>query len=324
MALNRSIIQKEQSFWKQHKIKFASTFIAMFIWFLVVTRDPYEYKVSVPIHINQENHSDLVITSPIPEKAYILVQGPGRYLLSYMLFQEASLRLDVPWTLGRHIILPTEKDVMTTGNAGNLEVTKYIGPDSIVVEIERLVVKEIPVQNNISIQPMASYTIVGDVTMEPDVVRVQGPERALKELKWIATPTKSFKDLKYPFHEKFSLIPPDNKYITLLDTEIEIAAEIQLLLEKKLEKIPVTVRYLPHGVNANVQPKFISLKIQGGYEIVSNITDKNIDAYVEYHSVIDSVLNNEPIKIEPIKEVTFRDLSTERVKVSLIKEDPDQ
>jgi YbbR domain-containing protein len=319
MALNRSIIQKEKNFWKQHKIKIASTLIAIFIWFLVVTRDSYEFKTTIPIVLIQDN-PDYVITSPKPEKAYVLLNGTGRYLISYVLFREGSLRLEVEGPPGRKILHPTDDDISKTGNAGELGSIRYLSPDSIIVDIEKLVIKEIPVQNNITIKPLASYVQVGDVTMEPDVVRVQGPETALAKLDYIRTPTKIISDQKFPFHETFELEPPDNDVIKLLDTEVEIAVEIQQLLEKKLTDITVSVRYLPSGISALIQPKHIDLMIQGGIKVVKDLKSKDIDAYVEYSAGMDTLASHSII-IEPIKEVTFRDLSTDQVKVTLQEED---
>lgn len=325
MALNRSIIQKEKNFWKQHKIKIASTFIAIFIWFLVVTRDSYEYKTTIPVKPSQEN-PDYVITSPLPEKADVILYGTGRFLLSYMLFREIRLPLDIDWSPGRKIITPTIDNVYKTGNEGGLKIREYLGPDTIIVVIEKLVTKEIPVQNNVVIKPMASYIQVGDVTMEPEVVRVQGPERALAELDSINTPKKTIRDQKAPYHEIFTLIPPKNKQMKLLDNKVDIAVEIQQLLEKKITKIPVDVRYLPQNLEAStVQPAFIDIKLQGGLDIVSRLTADDIDVYVEYSPGMDSVLQNIsiPVNIEPIKGVTFREISSDRVKVSLTKF-PDQ
>ncbi len=314
MALNRSIIQKEQNFWKQHKIKIASTLIAMFIWFLVVTRDFYEFETTVPIDIIQDN-PDYVITSPLPDKAHVLLYGPGRNLLSYVLFREISLRLDLNWTSGRHIIIPETDHIFKSGNAAKLDVNKYLGPDTIIVDIEKLVIKKIPVQNNIVIKPMASYTQMGDVTMEPEFVRVQGPEKALAELDSIATPEKIIRDQKFPFHETFQLVPPDNKLMKLLDTKVEIAVEIQQLLEKRITQIPITVRYVPHNLTPRIQPEFVDITVQGGIVVVSTLKAKDIDAYVEYSPDLEQA----EIIFEPIKEVTFRDPSTDQVKVTFVQ-----
>ena len=97
------------------------------------------------------------------------------------------------------------------------------------------------------------------------------------------------------------------------------AADIQRLLEKVIPQVPVTVRYVPQNIDALVQPPHISIKVQGGMQQISRLNANDINAYVEYHPGSDSVLANAQIKIEPIPGVSFRDQSSERVKITFTR-----
>ena len=268
MVLDPTIFQKEKNFWQQHKIKIASTLIAIFIWFMVVVGGSYEYKTTIPIAIAEQDQ-DYIITSPIPSKAHIIVQGPGRYLFSFMLFREGLLELNVNWTPGTQILQPTREDISLSGNAKNLSIRQFLGPDSILVHIERRVSRKIPIRNNVSISPLAGYTIVGDVIAEPESVRVLGPEHAVAKLDSIDTQVAELHDLKFPLHKEFSLTPPANKLISLLDTRVTIAADIQQLLEKIIVQVPIVVKYLPQNIDASIQPPSLSIKVQGGLQVIS-------------------------------------------------------
>ncbi|MBN1480477.1 YbbR-like domain-containing protein [candidate division KSB1 bacterium] len=322
MALNRNIIQKDKNFWKQHKIKIASSLIAVFIWFLVVTKDSYEYKTTIPIEISQEN-PNFVITSSVPTKAHIILQGTGRNLFSYMLFREGRLRLDVEWSSGTQIIRPTAEDIYRQGNAKKLTIRQFLGPDSIQIKIEKLLTKNIPVRNNISLKPQAGYKIIGDIIVEPESVRVQGPESAVAELDSIDTQTLLLENLKFPIQDDFSLKSPENKHVTLLDTRVTIAAEIQRLLEKVIDQVPISVKYLPQNLEATIQPPFLSVKVQGGEQSIYPLDANDIYAFVEYRPGLDSMLTDVPVQIEPIPGVKFRDIDSERVKITFIR-NPDQ
>lgn len=318
MALNRSVTQKEKHFWKQNKIKIASTLIAIFIWFLVVTRDTYEYRAAIPIQISQEN-PEYILTSPIPRKAYVMMQGSGRNLFSFMLFREGKLRLDVNWSAGSQVIRPKLDNVFLLGSAQSLTKRRLVSPDSIYLEIEKVVTREIPIKNRVDLRPLAGYKIIGDIVMEPETVPVRGPESAVAALDSINTEKEVVKDLKSPINREFELVAPDNKQITLLENKVKIVTEVQQLLEKVVNDVQVVVRYLPQNLEANVQPPSISVKVQGGMEIISPLTADDINVYVEYQPGLDSLLNNAPVQIEPIKEVKFRDVDPERVKVNLVQ-----
>lgn len=322
MAAYRKLWQKGLNLWDQHKIKITATIFAVFIWFLVVSGDNYEYRTTIPIEITQPN-PELLISSPIPHDASVQLQGPGKHLISFLLFRQGRLRLNIDKEPGVYIIRPSDNDISLTGSAKKLFSRRLLWPDSILVRIERVITKKIPVRNNISLKPQPGYTIVGEVIYDPDSVRVRGPEHAVLALDTLYTKSIQISDLKFPFNKKFSIIQPPNEQITLLDQEITVEADIQKLLEKTITNIPVMVRYLPHRIDAIVTPAQLSLKIQGGVNVVFPLSVKNIDAYIEYHSGLDERGKDYPVTIEPIPGVRFRDIQPDRFKVRLIRRPAD-
>ncbi len=318
MAPNRKLWEKGRFFWDRHKVKIAATLFAVFIWFLVVMGDNYEYRTTIPIEITQPN-PDYIITSPIPEKAAVQLQGSGKYLFSFILFREGRLRINIDKDPGVYIIRPSDNDISLTGNSKKLYSRRLLWPDTIVVKIEKLITRKIPVKNNIALKPQPGYTIVGDVVYEPDSVRVRGPESAVRALDSLYTQSLQISDLRFPFSKKFKIIQPPNEQITILDPEITVEADIQKLLEKTITNVPVIVRYLPHQIDAIVIPAQLSLKVQGGVNVVFRLTAKDINAYIEYRENLDIRGGDFPVEIEPIPGVRFRDIKPDRFKVRLIR-----
>ncbi len=318
MAVYRKLWKKGISLWDQHKIKVASTLFAIFIWFLVVTGENYEYRTTIPIEIIQPN-PDYIITSPIPKEASVQLQGPGKQLFSFLLFREGRLVLNVEREPGTYILRPTDNDISLSSSAKRLFSRRLLWPDTIVVDIERLVTKKIPVKNNIVLKPQPGYTIVGEVIFEPDSARVRGPETLVGALDSLRTKSVQISDLKYPYSGAFPLIPPQNEQIEILDPEITVEADIQKLMEKTITNVPVTVRYLPHQIDAIVTPAQLSLKVQGGVNVVFPLTNKNINAYIEYEENLDQKGDEFPIILEPIPGIRFRDIQPDRFKVRLVR-----
>lgn len=291
--------------------------MAIIIWFLVVTGDQYEYRTTIPIQISPTN-PDYIITSPVPEHATILVYGSGKLLFSFMLFREGRMRLNIDWEPGTKIILPSEEDIFLSGNAAELDLRRLISPDTIKLTIERKITRDVPVLNNIQLKPAPGYTIVGDVVIEPVSVEIRGPQSAVQAVDSIYTQTIVVDDLKYPYRETFPLIEPANENMELLTKEVTIAADIQKLMEKTLNDVPVTVRYLPQHYDAIVIPSQISVTIQGGVELVTQVQRQDIDAYIEYHAALDSAGKEFSVNIDPIEGIEFRDIEPDRIKVSLL------
>lgn len=316
MVNSRSIFVHINHFWTQHKIKIASTLAAIVIWFFVVTGEVFEYVIEIPIEITTLD-PNYIITSPIPLKAGIHVQGTGKYLFSFLLFREGRLQLNLNWQSGEHVIYPNETDIFFYGNAKNITPKKLLWPDSIQIKIEQLKINKVPITNNVTLKPLAGYTLVGEVLVEPEEVGVRGPKSVIDTISTIQTNQLTLDELKHPVDITIDLIEPTNEYMVLLEKKVLLKADIQKLMEKTIMDVPVTVRYLPQNVNAIVIPSKLSLVIQGGVDVVFPITVKDIKAYIEYQSIKQDNSIDRPVIIEPIEGIRFRDIKPERFKVAV-------
>ena len=317
MAANRKLWTKGKDLWDRHKVKIAATLFAVFIWFLVVTGDNYEHRTTIPIEITQPN-PNYIISSPTPPEAAVQLQGTGKHLFSFLLFRQGRLLVNIDKEPGSYVVRPTDNDISLSGSAKRL-FSRLLWPDTIVVKIEKLVTRKIPVINNIDLKPQPGYTIVGEVIYEPDSVRVRGPENSVRALDSLHSEIVQINDLKHPFSGTFAIVHPPNEQISILDPELAVEADIQKLLEKTITNVPVTVRYLPSQIDALVTPAQLSLKIQGGVNVVFPITNKNINAYIEYRQELEGQSKDFPIIIEPIPGIRFRDIKPDRFKVRLVR-----
>ncbi len=246
-----------------------------------------------------------------------MLRGQGIHLLTYMIFNEGRIILEPDWVTGKKVEYPTEKNIVLTGNAKKLQVLKLIKPDSIELQIEKLVVKELPIQINIKILPRAGYTLVEDIKIEPELALIKGPKSVIDTFKTINTENLVFENLKYPVRKQINLISPKIENLSLLNQKVTIFADIQKLMEKKIINIPVNVINLPPNVSALVIPSHFSLVIQGGVNVVFPINEKDIEAYIDYKKHRSPNRQDYPAYIKPIPGIRFRDIEPKRFKVIL-------
>ena len=316
MVFQEKTTVRNKSFWEANKTKIVSTAAAVVIWLLIVAGETYDYTTDIPIELTSVDR-DIIITSGAPAKAKVLIEGQGRFLFTFMLFREGKLRLNVAAETGTQILRPTEKDVFLSGVSQNLTLRRLIWPDSIIVQVDRVITRELPVANKISLKPAPGYTIVDKPTLTPNRVKVRGPQSLISQFDSIPTQTLELDNLKFPIERKIPLSMPNGQEIKLLTAEVVVSAEIQKLMEKTIANVPVTVRYLPQQIDAIVIPSELTVVIVGGVEVVYGITAKDIQAYIEYHKGL-SVLTEEcPVIIEPIGNVRFREIKPDRFKVVL-------
>lgn len=315
MTLEHKALDKNKTFWDLNKLKIVSTLVAILIWFLIVAGETYDYVTQVPIEIIPVE-KDCIITSRPPSQAKVSLRGPGRFLFSFMLFKEGSLRLNISPEIGTQIIQPSDDDILLTGSAKNLTY-RLIWPDTISVKVEKLVTRDVTVYSHIILRPMAGYTIVGKPILTPNVVKVRGPQSVVSSMDSAYTETTLFDELKFPFEKKISLSPQVKENVVWLTTEINIKADVQKLMEKTISDVPVTVRNLPQSVDAFVIPSELSLVVEGGVNVVYSLTFKNIQAYIEYDKKLDALTEECPVILEPLPGVRFRNIKPEHFKVVL-------
>jgi len=305
--------------WRRHKAKIASTLVAVLVWFLIVTGGTFDYVATVPIEIPRV-HENLIITNSIPESAQIRLRGQGMTILAYLLFREGRLQLNFHWQEGKRVNHPTKDDVILMGSAKDLMLLELLEPDSIPLEIEELTVKEVPAISQITLKPHAGYTIVGETVLDPSTIPIKGPKSLIETCDSVLTIADLWQDLRRPLKKQVELLQPGNDQVELLIQKVWIIADVQKLMEKKIVGVPVTAVNLPEKINALVIPSHLSLVVEGGVNVVSSITEKDITAYVDLQRYPQDKSHDYFAYIEPLPEIRFRDIEPKRFKVVFEKE----
>ncbi len=317
--LKRISAAKRQYFWRHYKAKIVSTLVAILVWFLIVSGGTFDHVVTIPIELPRI-HENLIVTNSTPESAKIRLRGKGMTILTYLLFREGRLRLNFHWQEGKKVVHPTKDDVILTGSAKDLTLLELLEPDSIPLEIEKLTVKDVPVRNQVILKPRAGYTIVGEISLTPARVPIKGPKSLVDNHDSVLTVAASWQELRHPFRKQVELLTPDKEQVELLMKSVWIAADIQKLMEKKITGVPVSVANLPANVNALVIPSHLSLVVEGGVNVVSSITEKDITAYIDLQRYPKNNGHDYFAYIEPLPEIRFRDINPKRFKVVFEKE----
>ncbi len=313
------LFPKKKPFWPEYKVKIASTLFAIVIWFLIVTGDTFDYVVDVPIEC-ATTRDDFIVTTPLPKKAKIHLRGQGMALIGFLIFREGKLQLEFEWREGVQTVKLSEKSVVLAGGAKNLAVEELIEPTEIKLKIEKLIVKKVPIKNQVHLKPAPGYTIVGKILLEPDMAEVQGPKSSVDSCDTVYTREISLEKLKRPVREQVELLAPTYHLVKLLQNYATLTADIQKLMEKRIQHIPVTVINLPPRTKAIVIPSYLSLTVDGGVNVVAGITEKDIVAYIDYRKYKKSNLHDFPAYIKPLPGVRFRDIDPQRFKIVLERE----
>jgi len=301
---------------KKYKIHIASIGFAILVWFLVVTEGTYDYTVHIPIR-KLQNPSHLVLSQPFPEFATIRIRGQGSALLAFLLFREAQLEPKFEWKPGAQMVPISKEDIILNGSAKSISVLQLIDPLEQSIVIEKLEQKKVPAGNRIVLQTLPGYTVVGEISIKPESLLIRGPVSTLHKVDTIYTAAAVMEKLKRPVHGELDIDVGSFDDLVVSPSRITFSADVQKLMEKRISQIPVHVINTPAEFSAFAIPASLSLVAEGGVQSVANLTEKQINAYIDFPRSLDRLSADFPAFIDPLPGIRFRAIEPKRFKVIL-------
>ena len=261
-------------------IKIGAILIALFLWFHAVTEQEYEVKREVPIQIIG-TPGDLILSQPIPEEASIRLRGKGKQLIIPYF---SPVRVLVPAAGAERgpltVALSGENVDITHGNGTAL--TDIVSPRRLDLTFDTLARKQVPVQSRITLAPLDGYVQVGPITFSPDSVLVTGPAQFVNLIVSVQTDSLVYSGLKEPVTDQVHLVDPEGFNVTYIPHQIEARSQIQRLVQRTVEGIPVTLTNIPRGLSAHLEPGTLSVTISGGEDYLEALTKDSFSAFADY------------------------------------------
>lgn len=261
-------------------IKIGALFIALFLWFHAVTEKEYEVRRQVPIQITAIP-KDLVLAKPVPNEALIRLKGKGKQLIAPYFSQiRVTVRVDGAKKGTKQINLSPEHVNVPHGRG--TVVAEILSVRRLDLEFDSLIKKRVPVQSRITVEPSQGFVQVGPFAFNPDSVLVQGPAQYVKPIEFVTTDSVNYPDAKKSIADVLSLVVPDGFNVTCVPQQIEASIDIQRLVQRTIDDIPVTLTNVPEGVSAQLEPNVISITISGGEEYLSSLTKEDFSVFADY------------------------------------------
>lgn len=237
-------------------------------------------------------------------------RGSGKDLLNF-LYRDKRIELDLR-QMRREKTFAVTTD-MIKGIPLGMAVTpqRIVGPDSVTVLLDRLAEKKVIIRCKIAIVPADGYIQVGNVTFEPDSILVSGPESYVNQIAEAATDSQAFRSVIKRIEGRISLAHPAWETVTYGLSNVRFQADIQRIGERTITEIPVNVTSIPGGIRVIVVPSTLSLKVQGGVNVLSELERDDIVATIDYRRRYQYTGKRIPAKIDVPEGITFSDVRPE-------------
>ncbi len=304
-----------------YKLKLVILLVAIFIWFFVITENEFEHVIDVPIAAVNISENK-VLLNKLPNNAKVKIKGSGKDLIALSVSRGARLELDLSDVEKNKTFKLEPKNVILTRPTGSIITEEVITPDSITIILDDFKTKKIPIHPKIKLNLAPGHTTVGEIQITPDSVLISGPESLVNTIEKAFTQEDEFIDLKFDIKKTILLAPLPFAGVAIDVSQVDIFLNIQKLLEKTLNGIPVQVRNAPQNMSVNVIPSTLGLVLEGGADLLNQLDRDEVVAYIDYNRIRGQAGNEFPAVIEKPQGVSYRDVKPRTFKIVLERRMP--
>jgi len=299
------------------KVKLIVVFFAILVWFFVKTEENYHYSLNIPLRVTNLDPNK-IIENKLPQEVKVNVWGKGKDLVSFIIRKDIFYNLDVSKIRRSARIALTINEIKLL-RENDLDILTIVEPELLEVKLAELTTKRLPIVPDVDVRTLPGYTVVDNIQLIPDSVTIQGLASEFDSLFVIPTGKKVFQNVKRDIEKTIELQIPNRKHLRSLIKEVKLAVDVQKLMEKPLAEISVEVKNIPADLKVTVIPSTLSLVLEGGSDLLLNVTNNDVQAYLDYQKIQHSKEKSHLAYIDTPKGVRYRDVKPKRFSIAVEK-----
>ena len=264
----------------------AAFILSIVIWFSISLSDQFYVTISLPLKIVNIPTGNS-IGNKIPETINIRIKSHGWRILAIRNISNpvftASVSSDAG-ALGINLKSALSENTWLTSDVQVLDIY----PESIPLSIERTYTQMKKIVSNMTFSFNDGYGLARPPVFTPDSILVFGTKKNLDRLEFVSTAKKHFEHLDKEFTTNIQLerIPG----IVFQTNSVECFFDIQKIVDREIENIPVEVRDVPPDRKVVLTPGQITIGIHGGIELLGRIRNEDFKAYISYEDILSDTL----------------------------------
>lgn len=270
---------------KKGKLKMFFVFLALALFFWVLTKYSKEYTATVNATIIFNNPPDntSIINKRSSDISFDLTANGFEFL--YFKFKRPLLNIDINkyYTKNGNDISISRGEIIKIINyhLKNDISVKNVSVNELVIELDSIIFKKIPVIIQTDITFRDGYKSIGKIRIDPDSVLVSGPSKSIQEINQIKTNILSLLDVNTNILENIALQTPESLDITISPQNVTISHIVEEFTQKSLI-LPLKIYNLAKGLKIKLIPEFITITFDVTVNEFNNISKKDFVLICDY------------------------------------------
>ncbi len=299
-----------------------SFILALLLWFVVTTEREYATRIVVPFEISHVAPGYVLEAIP-PQELELEVRGKGRALLGLQ-FIKQNMNLEFRELSKDTVIrLNDYRSQLNVSTQMGIELVDIIRPTTLHLKVDKFSEQRKPVLVQNEIKPMLGYLLM-EYQAIPESVYVRGPQSMVDDIRTVKTEMITRREVKYPFQVRCALINPRPSVLNLDPATATVQFEIEQLVERKIYNVPIQIIGVPPELKASAQPSNISLKVKGGEDLITSLSQDQVTAYFDYGKDFEVGRLRYPVEVEAPEGVQIVSASPEIFRLKLERKESTQ
>lgn len=256
------------------------------MWVFISLSGEYFYTVKLPVTFSDipdgyavSNYSDDYVS--------ISLKGQGWQLAQLTLGSTPEFIINVNKAPGTHTISLRNALDQNRWLSSSVQINEF-SPEEIKYKVEELAEKKVKVVPNVTFNFNEGYGLVADTKVEPESVIVRGPQSLIRELSVVHTQQKVYNTIDKSLVENINLAPLDNFEFDI--DQVKISFDVQKIVDKEFQNIPVEVINIPPSKNLTVYPEKINVILRGGINLLGKLNPDEIKVSINFSQAIRDTL----------------------------------
>jgi len=256
-------------------LKLAALFLALMLYVAVAAQEQYTEQFTMRLEVQTPPGRTMLNTPP---PVSVVLRGKGGELLKLRLFRQV-ITLQVPETLSvatwTTMLQPADVE-LPKGAAVEVD---QITPSEVVVQLDSVGSKEVPIVSRVSVRPDSGQALDGGLQMAPNVARLIGPDLLLAAIESVATVPTTLDAVHGPFTRLVTLDTSRLGVVRLSPKEVRVSGTTTTVFERVFNFLPIESGAGPL-TGYELRPARATVSVRGPEALVQAMTKDSLKVIV--------------------------------------------
>jgi YbbR domain-containing protein len=262
-------------------VKLVIVFLAILFWLTVKMNQTYDYAISVPLKIIN-NNPNTWLKNPPPSEVLVEFRGTGMDLVRLRFFN-ISYTLDISGELeGLKFNLVEHREYVRLPDNLSVNVKSIISPIEIDLEIDQRLERKIPVRVLAEVTTEPGFILLRTKST-PDSVTIVGPASSIDTLTYIYTEKSKYEEVDLPFYARFKIQKYPHFFAEYQPEYVNVFFDVQRLAEVELKNVPIKVLNAPDFYDVVLLPSKVRVIAKGGEKELAFLKEDTIAVVFDFN-----------------------------------------